>query len=30
MCTNEITKEAFLSAIGGFEKHFLDTLELCR
>lgn len=30
MCTNEISKEEFLSAVGGFEKHFADTIELCR
>ena len=30
MCKNEISKEEFLSAISGFEKHFADTLKPCR
>lgn len=30
LCKNEITKEDFLSAVGSLEKHFVDTMELCR
>lgn len=30
MCTKEISKKAFLSAIKGFEKHIADTLQSCR
>lgn len=30
MCQNEISKEEFLSAVSGFEKHIADALEPCR